>query len=353
MIFHTGMIRTPYWTFGKGGRLYRWLFSKYRLLWWQVSFRSKLHNHHATLPYVCFIGMDPEGLVAAVSSAKMLNVPVIYWSLELLFADEITDLTRQSLKQKEIHHSRLAYFTIVQDKWRASALIQENGLDASRVLCVPNARAGQARRAKTTFLHHRFGIEKGRKIVLCTGGLAWWNMSQEIVSAATYWPDEYVLVMQSVIHGPSSEYVKRLLQLADPNHVVVSLDPVSPNQYFEMVDSADVGLALYNPYPPDANSKISKNHALIGYSSGKLSDYLFSCLPVIVNSALGPRDLVATYECGVCVSDVREIGEALQRIFEDYERYSSNAGRCFTEKLELKRNFEPVIERIDAVSALS
>jgi len=350
-VFRTSKVSLPHWwTFRKGGRLYRWLFlTVYRPLWWQISFLGRLRKHNSTLPYVCFIGMDPEGLEAAASSAKILNVPVIYWSLELLFADEIVEETRRSLKQLEIRHSCQAYLTIVQDEWRASALVQENGLDATRVLCVPNGRAGVARRSRTTFLHHRFGIEEDRRIVLCAGGLAWWNMSQEIVAAASYWPDDYVLVMHSLSHRPRSEYVDKLSKLADPKHVVVSHDPVSPGQYREMVDSADVGLAFYSPHPPGANSKVSKNHVLIGYSSGKLSDYLFSCLPVIVNSTIGPRDLVTAYECGVCVSDVREIGEALHTIFEDYERYSFNAGRCFTEKLELRKSFEPVIDRIEAI----
>ena len=298
------------------------------------------------------MGMDPEGLVTAAPLAQMLNVPLVYWSLELLFADEITDETRRLLKRREIQYSRQASLTIVQDEWRAQALIQENGLDATRVLYVPNGRAGVARRSPTAFLRHRFGISKHRKIVLCSGGLAWWNMSQEIVSAAAYWSDDYVLVMQAVSSRRSSEYIKELERLVDPKHVILSFDPVPPNQYLAMVDSADVGLALYSPCRPGTPSKISKNHVLMGYSSGKLSDYLCSCLPVIVNSAIGPQDLVATYNCGICVSDPRDIAEALPAIFEDYEQYSLNAGRCFTEKLELKRSFEPVIERIDAMLAL-
>jgi hypothetical protein len=60
---------------------------------------------------------------------------------------------------------------------------------------------------------------------------------------------------------------------------------------------------------------------------------------------------VERYECGVCVDTPDEIREALDTIFQDYARYSSNACRCFDEALELERHFQGVIERLTRLEA--
>jgi glycosyltransferase involved in cell wall biosynthesis len=93
----------------------------------------------------------------------------------------------------------------------------------------------------------------------------------------------------------------------------------------------------------------NKNLELMGLSSGKLSSYLHSGLPVVVNEAIGPRELVKTYDCGVCVSQASEIEEALKTIFERYDWYAENACRCFNERLEFGRYFESVIKKIDGL----
>lgn len=177
-------------------------------------------------------------------------------------------------------------------------------------------------------------------------------MSLEIVEAARDWPPDYLLYMQSKAtrdHAMTG-YSEEVIRTADPGSVLIGRDPLPAEEFKQLLDSADVGLALYNPRFRD-DSRIAKNLELIGYSSGKLADYLHAGLPVVVSRLPGPRHLVEKYECGVCVDSPDEIGEALNVIFRDYARFSDNACRCFDSALELERNFKSVIERLARLEA--
>ena len=351
-VFRERGVVPPAWAKFIPGRFCRYAASHfYRPMARRLSIEPDFRRRHASIPYIAIIGVDPEGLADAAPFADLLRVPLIYWSLELLFSDEITTKNQQTLKSREIVYSRGAAFTIIQDEWRAQALIEENGLDPARVLLVPNAPMGKSIRCPDDFLRERFNIPPERKVVLNAGTIRWWAMSEEIVSSANDWPEEYVLVMHSRqrSYGYGSEYVDSVAGKANPERVIISFDAVSSDQYRNLVNSADIGLAFYNPYVPWSPSMPNKNLELMGLSSGKLSSYLHSGLPVVINEAIGPRELVKTYDCGVCVSQASEIEEALKTIFERYDWYAENACRCFNERLEFGHYFEAVIKKIDGL----
>ncbi len=336
----------------KGGKPYRWLMMNVlHPLLRTLSFNNFLRQRHASHPYGCIIGIDPEGLTSAAPLAKILNIPLAYWSLELLFASEITKQEQKKrLKSQEITGSRQAIFTIVQDRWRGQALIDENGLEPSKIFYVPNAPRGKARREKSDYIHRRLNISPERKVVLCAGSIARWSMAAEIVAAAVDWPDDYVLVMQSRKYqiGHPDEYWNDLIKMVDPKKVIISSDPVPQSEFRRFVDSADVGLAFYTPAPLQNTTAFGKNISLIGLSSGKIAGYLHSGLPIIVNDAvIGPGELVKTTQCGICVEKPEEIKDALASIFGQYDWYTANACRCFDQEMELERHFGSVIEQME------
>ena len=352
-IFSRGHLELPKWLLGRGSkfiqRLYRWLvFNFYGGLWRNLFFNRRLQKRHAEIPYICFIGAEPEGLCDAVRYASLLRVPFAYWSLELLFTDEIKNIYEGVLKQEEIIKSQQATFTIIQDVWRAQALINENNLDPARIIMVPNAPMGRARRHQSDFLRRRYKIADERKIVLCAGSLkSWWAMSDEILEAAAHWPDKYVLVMHSR-QKYSYRYLNSLSRKVNSDRVIISHDPLTSAEFRSLIDSADVGIAFYRHLPHDkAVRNVGKNIKILGLSSGKVSDYLQSGLPVIVNECIGLSEVIESYNCGICVTDPHRITEALSTIFSRYDYYVENACRCFNEKLELNRNFQPVLARLE------
>jgi hypothetical protein len=297
------------------------------------------------------VGMDPEGLASASLYAKLLNVPLAYWSLELLLSGEITTQEKKRIKKLEITDSRRAVLTIVQDPWRGQILIDENGIDPTRLFFVPNAPGGKARREKSDYLHMRLNIGLDRKVILCTGTINQWSMSAELVAAAADWPDEYILVLQSRSYKNvwRDEYIEKVIELADPKKVIISFEPVPPSEYRRFVDSADVGLAFYAVNISQRSTIDGENIHVLGLSSGKIAGYLYSGLPVIVNDAvIGPKELVESSSSGFCVRQPPDIKEALALIFDRYDWYVGNACQCFDQNLELEKHFIPVINKVES-----
>ena len=337
--------------FKRGSKLYRWLFvNLFHPLMREHGLNKFIQKRHYLLPYRLIFGMDPEGLATAAYFAKVLDVPYAYWSLELLLASEIRTAEKKKIKQLEVTNNIQGCLTIVQDRWRGSVLIKENGLDPNRVFYVPNAPRGIARRIKSNYLHKRYNIAQERKIILCSGSISAWSMSEEIILASRDWSEEFVLVMQSRALRSiwKDDYVEKVTKQVDPKKVIISFDPVPQNEFSTFVDSADIGIALYLSDPANVYNNLGENIRTLGLSSGKIAGYLFSGLPVIVNdSVIGPKELVESSDCGICIGQPGEIANAMRHIIDRYEWYSEKACQCFNEILQLDKNFQPVMKEVE------
>jgi len=351
-IFGRGPTTQPGWMRGRGGRPYSWIVRRtYHPAWRSLVFRRELSARHRHAPYHCIIALDSQALVDSAGYAVDLGVPVVFWSLELIFWSQIRSASALRLKEREVRCSRDAALVIVQDPWRGAALVAENGLDPARVVYVPNAPRGSARRRRSSFLHETLGLDPARRVVLCAGAIEPWAMSLDLVRAASRWPSGFTLVLQSRsdVRSAASAYVRTVLGEASPDHVAVLTEPLSPSDFRALVDSADVGLALYDPRRGDPAGDLDRNIELMGYASGKIASYLQGGLPIIVNSLPGPRDLIARHGCGRCADSPEDVAVALADIFADYERYTRDACQCFDQQLELERHFAPVVGRIMAL----
>lgn len=310
----------------------------------RTMLRSLVARLHQQAPFSWFIGVDPEGLVEAKAWGRELGVPYAYWSLEIMIAGELVSPHLKRLKRREISANQHAAFTIAQDVDRAALLSAENGIMTDSMVLVPNSAAGPARRAKQYFAHKMLGIPADSFVVLCAGTMAPWALTEEIVRAAAAWPDGMVLVMHSRFDTSADCYVKHVVEAADPVRVRFSDRPLSIADYEALLDSADVGLALYRPM--EKERYVQGNLATIGLSSGKVSAYLQAGLPIVVNRLEGPAGLVDNYACGQVVDTPKEIGAALSRIAADYDRCSEGALRCFAEELEFDRHFPAVFAQL-------
>jgi glycosyltransferase involved in cell wall biosynthesis len=298
-----------------------------------------------TQPYACVIGVDPDGLMLAESLAR--GAPLGYFSLELLLSSELSTAAEAQLKAHERELSRQAAFVVVQDEDRARLLADDNGIAWERVVLVPNAPPGPARRQPTRYWHTRFGLPAEARVVIHSGSLGDWTGIDDIVDAAAKWPEPWVLVVHTRYNAESSGYVEALRARADPRRVCFSLRPVRRQDYDALVDGADVGLAFY--VPTGASSFTGSNVGTIGLSSGKLAYYLRAGLPVVVNRASSIARLVESRGAGVAVEDARSIGSALDRLAADYDALSAGACAFFDDRLAFGRAFAEVVRRVDAL----
>jgi glycosyltransferase involved in cell wall biosynthesis len=300
-------------------------------------------------PYQCVIGVDPDGLALAHSLAR--GAPLGYYSLELLLSYEISTAADEQLKTQERELSRQAAFVIVQDEARGRLLADDNGLPWQKLLLVPNAPSGPARRRRSSFWHDRFDLPSTTRLVIHSGSLGEWTGIDQIVTAAADWPADWALVVHTRYEAESSAYVDRLRQAADPRRVHFSLRPVPRQDYDALIDGADVGLAFYVASGESAFTQT--NVQTIGLSSGKLAYYLRAGLPVIVNRDASIAALVESSGCGAAVTDASAIGPALTSLAAGYDDASDAACRFFEDHLDFSRAFASVIERVAALHGVA
>ena len=304
---------------------------------------------HRLRPFQCVIGVDPHGLLQAHSLVRFLRVPIVYYSLELLPSDEVSNPAHRRLKQKEVTISRNAEFVIIQDQERARLLAEDNRIPMERFALVPNAPLGPARRRPSHHWHRQFNLPSDTRIVLHAGSIEPWTAITEIVDSVRSWPENWVLVIHTRYHAESSSEVERLRESASPSRIFFSLKPVSRQEYDALVDGADIGIAFYVPIL--GSPSWQRNVQAVGLSSGKVAYYLRAGLPVIVNDHASISELVQREACGKSVRHARDIGVAIAEIARRYQEYSDKACKAFDGYFDFARGFEKVASRIDSLSS--
>jgi glycosyltransferase involved in cell wall biosynthesis len=297
-------------------------------------------------PYVCVIGVDPDGLELAHSLARGASLG--YYSLELLLSYELSSPADRQLKAHERALSHEAAFVVVQDEERGRLLAADNDLDWSRLVLVPNAPVGPARRQPARYWHTRFDLPADARVVIHSGSLGAWTGIDAIVDSTPDWPAGWVLVIHTRFDAESSAYVEALRARADPRRVYFSLKPVPRQEYDPLIDGADLGLAFYVPQSGSAFTQ--RNVQTIGLSSGKLAYYLRAGLPVIVNRAASIAQVVDDEGLGVSVEDAQDIGAALTALAPGYDAHSRAALRFFDQHLDFNRAFAEVVRRVDGLA---
>ena len=302
-------------------------------------------QRHQTKRYRCVIAVDPGGLYQASLLRRFVDVPVVYYSLELLLSHELGTDAQRWLKQQELPLSRQSPFVIIQDEQRARLMAEDNGIEMDRFVYVPNAPTGPAQRRRSDYWHRRFDLSSDKRVVLHAGSIDAWTGIEDIVASTAHWPADCVLVVHTRGDEQSSATVERLRELASPGRVLFSLKPVPRQEYDELIDGADVGIVFYVPIEGSAYTQ--ENIRTIGLSSGKMAYYLRAGLPVVVNRVSSIGEVIDREGCGVSVEDAHGVPGAMKRILGDYETFSRQACRLFDERLDFAQHWRSVIDRIE------
>ena len=329
-------------------RVWRFLISRvYPLFYWRVYWPLHLLARHQQVPYVCAIGVDPDGLVKAQSITRWVKAPLAYYSLELLLSYELITEHDRKLKAREQALSRQAAFVVIQDQERAALLVGDNDLSPDRIITVPNAPLGPASPRRSNYLRQKFDLSPDTKIILHAGSIGGWACTHQLMRSTQDWPDNWVLVCHTRYRAAklNRDHLATLQYLAKPGRVIFSTDPVPQHEYPALVQSADVGVAFYCPQSGSTYTQDNIRH--IGLSSGKLAYCLWVGLPVIVNDIPSLRRLVTTYRCGEVIDDPSLTAHAIERILSDSETYSRNAITCFNQELDFASKFDKVLSALE------
>jgi glycosyltransferase involved in cell wall biosynthesis len=300
--------------------------------------------HGARDETVCFIGVDPDGLELAHELARGTAASLGYYSLELLLSSELVSDADRRAKQVEVELSRQAAFVVVQDAARGRLLVDDNGLDERRLVLVPNAPLGRARRRPSGYWQRYFGLNPKRKVLLHAGSLGAWTGIDQVVASTSTWPDDWALVVHTRYDASSSEYVRSLQARAMPERVFWSLKPVPSEAYEALVDGADAALALYLR---SAESVLTgQNVETIGLSSGKLAYALRAGVPVIVNRSTSIAPLIEQEGCGVLVDGPGDVGAVLPTLAQHGQQLGERACAFFERYLQVEPAFEDLVRRL-------
>ena len=286
--------------------------------------------------YDFVIGIDMIGVLggyAALIRSRQRRPKFICWSLEIPPRPHPGGRIMRVLQWFEMKLLKRADLIVVQDRYRARLLCEQNKLSNVATAFVPNSAMGRANIGQSSYLHDRLGIAREVRIVLHAGMIGDEVMSFKLAAAARNWPDSHVLVLhERENRNPDDPYLVAIREAAG-GRVKLSLTPVPLNELDKVVSSAKIGIVLYSP-------DHGENFSTVGFASGKLSYYLRNGVPVIVNSVPALEEIVNSNRCGIVVKDMSEIGNAIVEIESKYSLYSAKALECFDKHFDFRTRFD-------------
>jgi len=298
--------------------------------------------------YRFFVGVDQGGVITAGILSKVKKTPYIYYSLEMLTRESI-DKTKTAKrlflrckKFLETYFSRRADRIIIQDKYRAGFLTEDNMLDKKKILIVPNSFYFLAKDNIDYGISY-LQIPLDKKIVICTGTVSPITQIDEIVKSINLWHSDAVFLIHTSYITIYLDEIRQYIEQNKLEHkIFISTKRLNFGEVSSLIRKADIGIALYK--------SVDMNRHLC--PSGKVSFYLAMGIPIIVNDIPILRDFVDEYKCGMYVKTPKEIGEAIRIILNDYSSFCVNASRCYNQELNFPKHFKKVTEYIRGFSQI-
>ena len=312
--------------------------------WWARMWRFRVDRAFAERAYDLIVGINSLGLIVGCDYAQRFNLPLVYMSFEIFFRDELSSFREIREKERECIASRLADLVIVQDQWRAQLLTVENGLATEKLEYLPVSPSGSKKVAHSDYLRRRFHLADSQIIVLHAGSFTDWTYAEELLESAAHWPKDFTLVIHTRYKPKTTDRYIRKVGAQKLSNVILSTDPLPPDSYEQLVASADMGLVLHKPMPPDRHTQ--KNIQTIGLSSGKFSYYMKYGIPVISINQRSYEHLSADYGFGENIASPSEIPKALERVWSNYDHYRKEAQRLFSERLDFDIHWPRIASRI-------
>lgn len=285
------------------------------------------------------IGVDRSGVIEAAALGRILNIPCIFFSFEIMFEAE----TGKRFKEIERNSVCQIKHWFVQDEVRKQCLINEDYLSEDNCITLPVASAGLGTFYKQRLRDDIGGIAGEKKVAILIGTIADWTMAKEIVESVPTWPDNWVLI----VHNRYGDTRKALSKLkVDPSFLSAKNIFIS-NYPSDMVDDmgyilngVSAGITFYKPN--FKNHFLGNNLRYMGLSSGKINTCLRYGVPVIMNN-IGLYSMLATEKkIGFVASSPMEIGKALEMLELNETEYRNGAIDFFSSTLDFN-NFRQLV----------
>jgi hypothetical protein len=121
----------------------------------------------------------------------------------------------------------------------------------------------------------------------------------------------------------------------------ITTDLLPEDALARFVREFDIGLALY--------STTNINDRITAFSSQKIASYFSENKPIITFRSESYEALFAEYACGVMLSSLGELPQAVDRIMSNYSMYTSEAKRAFAEVYNLNNYWTSLVEFLSSL----
>lgn len=279
-----------------------------------AEFRKKARKKK----YEFIVCIDPNAYVLC-NSIFGTKYRIYYYSLELFFRNNHFNLTYP--KEVMVSEHRLVNRIsglLIQSKEREQLFIKEYSLKRKPVFILPVTYKGKSVYEKSSYLRDKYNIPDNKKIVLHLGGIQKYHFCIEIAEEFAKIEDN-VLVFHGYSFGDYYDLLKNTIKQKNIANVIISDETFNEIEDMDIIlKSSDFGIVWFD-------GSLSPNFDTVGKSSGKISAYMRFGLPVIAKKSNSTLEAVEQTGAGICIESYSGIGEALKKIYSDYNSYSSNA----------------------------
>ena len=303
------------------------------------------------------IGYNAYGCVAAYLACKAGHGGPAYQSQDPGMIYQNLDLSplpgldpfRWVLNTLELAGARRADSVLVASEGRAAILKERARLQREPIVvktCQRLALAieptGELRR-----LLRSQGLEFDR-LVVRLGSLGPGHGIEATIRSVSSWQGKWGLVLAGTASSAYLETLRDLVTQLSLTERVVLLPHVPYALLYDCLDSADLGIALYEPG--------NINHASMAGAGTKLNMYMKAGIPSIVPNLPDFIALLGSYPVGAVAdpADPASIASAVNSILSHPERYAEYcraAEAAFKAEFNFEKQFEPVLAMILGRSA--
>jgi glycosyltransferase involved in cell wall biosynthesis len=290
-----------------------------------------------TRKYDILVAVECFSLIAA-DRAAVPGADLIYYSLELLGPDDITEnINKHVLKRLELQALTRVAQVVTTSPRRRLLFAERNGFPAERVSALPVVPLRQSSTPRTRFFRDKFGIGDDQVLVVYSGNFEAWAQCLEIITSMDRWPSDAVLVMHTwngrALRGP---YFKQMRQAAAGRPVYFSTDYMRPADLHQALASADIGLLFY--------TSVTTYFSEILFSSNKMAEYMQVGLPIVCSPMPELKAFVEDEHIGLA-AEFDELGAAIARIAGDLPAHREAVARCRNRHFEFERYFTDALSQ--------
>jgi hypothetical protein len=329
-----------------------------------------------------------------INRRRMVKVPVIYFSMELIYNDYPSLLLKRCTKPLNLLLTLLGAFSrlvspvhslsgaawrtceywldnlrysmialkswmslekrgreflrlsLVSDEMRARILKDEFSF-VDRIAFVPAAGYIGYNDKPSRYAQERFNIPSHKKILLYTGGVER-GFDRGLFEAAKSFGDDYILFCNVYCRdGYVEEVIADYAGEVKTGKIYFQLGNLNEEDYDQLVRSCYVGIAWYR-----GDIENDPNMYYMGLSSGKLNKFLSCGKPVLTRSCFfGYRDMIEGNGLGRVCGHAAEIPAQVTQIAMAYDAMRENIKSFYLAHLEFERCFAPVLDDITQITS--